>query len=632
MRRNTFHNYGFVKPKSRFNLLLLEPSEQYLNDCACVYFDTTRQREVMGTLKICSFSIFFASDEQCFPIRRIKFNDIISVNRNGNDTIHIKSSLYEDMKEDNVIKPFTLNEEELTHEFIPKYVNFEEIFQLLTRVYKLVKNGDKDDIFDYSNEYISSRLSSIQPHMGMFKRVDEKILENCTATQILPLMEIAGRFIVTQYAFYFMPYVDDSLVVKNAALSECVHLFRRRYLMQHNGLEFFFNKTSTFLVFENTQQRNRLHHIILTQTKCKLHADDGTQFNEMIKKWQNRSISNFEYLIYLNFLSGRSYNDLTQYPVFPWIINNYSTSTLDLKDPNNYRDLSKPIGSLSSERLNKLKERMNEMQPPLFLYGTHYSAPAYVVFYLVRLVPEFMLHLQSGVFDKPDRIFSSIEECWNGVMSHTSDVKELVPEFYESTNFLQNNDHVYFGYRSSQDIIDNVKLPAWADTPQQFTNIMKEALESEYVSKNINKWVDLIFGYLQRPPAAFDADNVFYHATYENDFTDSKTIGFREQIREFGQTPAQLFEIPSPERDSTLQINYPVPPIQAIDPATSFDSPPLSMIDFKCLTTKNRQVIEVKGLDKPLILESVDIDLDDGKEEEPVKQPPQRSGSGFFGV
>ena len=30
-------SYGFVKPKSRFNLLLLEPSEQYLNDCACSY-------------------------------------------------------------------------------------------------------------------------------------------------------------------------------------------------------------------------------------------------------------------------------------------------------------------------------------------------------------------------------------------------------------------------------------------------------------------------------------------------------------------------------------------------------------------------------------------------------------------
>ncbi len=33
---------------------------------------------------------------------------------------------------------------------------------------------------------------------------------------------------------------------------------------------------------------------------------------------QNGEISNFAYLMYLNTLAGRSYNDLTQYPVFPW--------------------------------------------------------------------------------------------------------------------------------------------------------------------------------------------------------------------------------------------------------------------------------------------------------------------------
>ena len=38
---------------------------------------------------------------------------------------------------------------------------------------------------------------------------------------------------------------------------------------------------------------------------------------------------------------GRSYNDLNQYPVFPWILADYTSKTLDLKDPNVYRDFSK---------------------------------------------------------------------------------------------------------------------------------------------------------------------------------------------------------------------------------------------------------------------------------------------------
>ena len=41
------------------------------------------------------------------------------------------------------------------------------------------------------------------------------------------------------------------------------------------------------------------------------------------------------------FLTGRTYNDLNQYPVFPWVLTNYDTKELDLSLPSNYRDLSK---------------------------------------------------------------------------------------------------------------------------------------------------------------------------------------------------------------------------------------------------------------------------------------------------
>lgn len=40
-------------------------------------------------------------------------------------------------------------------------------------------------------------------------------------------------------------------------------------------------------------------------------------------------------------LTGRTYNDLNQYPVFPWVIVNYDSDELDLSQPNNFRDLSK---------------------------------------------------------------------------------------------------------------------------------------------------------------------------------------------------------------------------------------------------------------------------------------------------
>lgn len=46
-------------------------------------------------------------------------------------------------------------------------------------------------------------------------------------------------------------------------------------------------------------------------------------------------------VVFFLLLSGRTYNDLNQYPVFPWVITNYESEELDLTLPSNFRDLSK---------------------------------------------------------------------------------------------------------------------------------------------------------------------------------------------------------------------------------------------------------------------------------------------------
>ncbi len=61
-----------------------------------------------------------------------------------------------------------------------------------------------------------------------------------------------------------------------------------------------------------------------------------------------------------------------------------------------FRDLSKPVGALNAERLAMLRHRYVEMprdadSPPPFLYGTHYSCPGYVMFWLVRSAPGHLL-------------------------------------------------------------------------------------------------------------------------------------------------------------------------------------------------------------------------------------------------
>lgn len=111
--------------------------------------------------------------------------------------------------------------------------------------------------------------------------------------------------------------------------------------------------------------------------------------------------------------------DFSYYPVMPWTYINFEDVSIDLTKQSNYRDLSKPLGALSSELLETLKFRMNECSDcPIpfgsrsFLYGSHYSTAAYVVYWLLRLLPEEHLRLQNGRFDTSSRLFQSVQGSW----------------------------------------------------------------------------------------------------------------------------------------------------------------------------------------------------------------------------
>ena len=115
--------------------------------------------------------------------------------------------------------------------------------------------------------------------------------------------------------------------------------------------------------------------------------------------WQCGTLSTFDYLMYLNSMADRSFNDLAQYPVFPvsactmlsyffydklkpfscspspyqysynfiahftsltgmqWVISDYTSPVLDLTDPHSFRDLGQPIGALNPERLAQFQAR-----------------------------------------------------------------------------------------------------------------------------------------------------------------------------------------------------------------------------------------------------------------------------------
>nr|CAD7397409.1 unnamed protein product [Timema poppensis] len=271
-------------------------------------------------------------------------------------------------------------------------------------------------------------------------------------------------------------------------------------------------------------------------------------------------------------VSGRTYNDLNQYPVFPWVLTNYESNELDLSLPSNYRDLSKveaarhlPIGALNPSRRVYFEERYNSWEHdsiPPFHYGTHYSTAAFVLNWLIRVEPftTMFLALQGGKFDHPNRLFSSVSLSWKNCQRDTSDVKELIPEFFFLPEMLMNTNRYRLGQQEDGTAVGDIELPPWCSSPEEFVRINRMALESEFVSCQLHQWIDLIFGYKQRGPEAVRATNVFYYLTYEGS-VDMDTItdpvmkeAIENQIRNFGQTPSQLLMEPHPPRSSAMHL------------------------------------------------------------------------------
>jgi hypothetical protein len=49
--------------------------------------------------------------------------------------------------------------------------------------------------------------------------------------------------------------------------------------------------------------------------------------------------------------AGRGHSDLSQHPVFPWVLKDWSSEQLDLQNPDSYRDLAWPIAAQHEQQV-----------------------------------------------------------------------------------------------------------------------------------------------------------------------------------------------------------------------------------------------------------------------------------------
>ncbi|TMW62542.1 hypothetical protein Poli38472_005160 [Pythium oligandrum] len=582
--------------QTRFNLLLLEDGEFFLDDFSVHRFldpVPDAHRKAQGRLKVATRGFFFEPQDINQPILRFPFREMSHLPaaefiNTANGALGESTGLYltfeiksvTEMKERGVDHPYVQKETTLANADAPahsKYVfallhsRIEDFLRSIQPIWELahrknVLNKVEEEMLlepiltpRRTDQFDSSLLVDFRerPLLPKGKIVD----------RIVPLLKYPGCLMLTNQRIYFQPAQLNNVgdPVLNWAYSKIEHLYKRRHMLKQTGLEICLSGgESFFFSFQSRTDRDEIYDMMVNQPDLK--RLQQTDLESMVMKWQRREVSNYEYLLYLNNLAGRTKNDLTQYPVFPWILSDYESKSLDLNDPAVYRDLSKPVGALNEERLDFYKTRFEAMPrgmeaeglPPPFLYGTHYSTPGYVLFYLVRMAPSYMLCLQNGKFDAADRLFRSIPGTWKSCLTNHADLKELIPAFFDDSfspdDWLKNMRNLDLGTTQKHDRVGDVKLPPWASSPREFVRINQEALESEYVSSNIHKWIDLIFGFKQQGKEAIKADNLFYYLSYEGSVDLEKVTdpvekcSLEAQIQEFGQTPTQLFASAHPAR------------------------------------------------------------------------------------
>ena len=274
---------------------------------------------------------------------------------------------------------------------------------------------------------------------------------------------------------------------------------------------------------------------------------------KIIEKWKENKISNYLMLMYLNIFSNRSYSDLSQYPVFPWILyqkhyiekkqkniekDNNNNSNID-ESKDNYeeilsRDLSKPMGQLlnndrnqtfSNNYNNKIycqklkfqkesKQNLDEELNKIPVYSTNYSNIFYVTSFLRRIFP---FNLIFNVIKQKKHFFENFSSVplsfYYASSKNELDIRELIPEFYYFHEIFQNINKLkgIENVELEEKIIENSNQ---SNPFFYYCKTLKEYLEGEEISKHLNSWIDLIFGFCQKEENARHSFNVFRYESY----------------------------------------------------------------------------------------------------------------------
>ena len=392
----------------------------------------------------------------------------------------------------------------------------------------------------------------------------------------------------TCFGSYFICHPKDKDLYKlSINYNNIKFLFKRRYYYKNSAMEIFTSTNKTYYFnFKYEKDRETVVNEIVNKIKeyarflvdlkeykdindivvgyqntliLKARKKNGKKkykikLSKKLLAWKEWKMSTFELIMWLNIYSNRSYNDISQYPVFPWIITNYEDSLK--KDSKNYeyRDLSLPMGMMELneegekrkmlflETFDILKNEPDESIKP-YIYGSNYSNPMFVCNFMMRLFPftHISIELQGNKFDDANRLFLSVKSSFYNSITQKTDVRELIPEFFYLPEIFININDLNMGVEDNGNKVNDVLTPC-NNNPYEFVSTMRAILEDDHISSHIQGWFDLIFGFKSKGKEAELANNVFTEASYQEDVNINDVEDKQSFLRgvEFGLIPSQI--------------------------------------------------------------------------------------------
>ena len=615
------HTKNILKKLDRYSVI--NPKKEFMKKIFGIYFsESFFENTTFKTLKNIYLNKFKLSDSNT---KLLNYPSKVKHFSNGLEPPNF-------LKDNNkffISKIFTITHKYFYDYMCEKNLSNDSIILLKSNLLNL-ENIDKTDLNIYNCElirtdkaYYGQLINSLKERLLLFSRQTYESFDiNKNSNAIIGELKERGFSLSTLKFIDTANYKKAKEKAKNIFLDEHIYpneefnfdkkvlifyddieeIVDRRILYRWQGFEIFLKngKSYIFNMVNKTNYEQIINSLKAIPNVLFRQKDFLNNKQEISLQWMDKKLDTYEYLLYINKYSSRSYNDINQYYILPWIILDFSKiddinknekeifrfiKTRKLNESNKklereilelipkFRNFRYPVSAqIEKQRLIKIEKFNDEEENFKFHHGTHYSTSSYVEYYLMRNEPytTLIIELQNYSNEDPNRLLLRLKDTIY-IINSGYDNRELIPEIFSKIDIFINVNCGYFGNRKDGELIDDVKLILENNSFKEYNNLEfntqfilahKKLLNSDTIALNINKWIDNVFGVMQYPPPKKmeKSLNLFPKSTYEkfNDLENKlerlskkyegksekilkKFINKINVITSFGQCPHKIF-------------------------------------------------------------------------------------------